>query len=249
MKHLVRVGAVLLVILLVVLVVPRVIPAPAFLTDYGFHERNDEKNIKEWVGLPVQYASSSICVDCHHDESILWQKGDHRTLSCEGCHGPAGEHLETQEPPIIEHDTRELCGLCHAQLISRPSNFPQVDMAEMGREAECVSCHDPHEPRAGMPPEVPHTLEERDDCQVCHGPAEPWTVTPPEPPHTMEGRSDCISCHGPHELRGATLPHLPHSLEGRSDCLLCHNVGGIRPLPEDHIGRKSTTCLNCHQSE
>jgi hypothetical protein len=24
--------------------------------------------------------------------------------------------------------SRELCGLCHAQLISRPSNFPQVDI-------------------------------------------------------------------------------------------------------------------------
>jgi hypothetical protein len=30
---------------------------------------------------------------------------------------------------------------------------------------------------------------------------------------------------------------------------VCHSSGGIKPLPEDHVGRTTTTCLNCHRSE
>ncbi len=249
MKHLVRAGAILLVILMVVLVGPRVIPSPAFLADYGFHPQNIEANVEEWVSLPTRYVSSSICVNCHQDKYGLWEKGDHKTVSCENCHGPARAHLETQEPPTVSHNTRELCGLCHARLISRPSDFPQVNMEEMGGQAECITCHDPHDPRVGMPPQVPHHLEDRKDCQLCHSPSEPLEILPPQTPHTLEGRIECLSCHGPEEFRGATLPHPPHSLEGRTDCLLCHNIGGIKPLPEDHLGRTSATCLNCHRSE
>ncbi len=223
-------------------------PVPAFLADYGFHPKNIEENTEEWTSLPIQYVSSSICVDCHQDKYSLWAIGTHRTVSCENCHGPAEAHLETGAPEVLD-TSRGLCGLCHAQLISRPSDFPQVDMEEMGEDAECITCHDPHDPRAGMPAQVPHALEERTECQSCHASHEPFEAIPPQLPHTLEGRTECLSCHGPPEFRGATLPHLPHTLEGRTDCLLCHTTGGIRPLPEDHAGRTSATCLNCHRSE
>ena len=178
----------------------------------------------------------------------MWEKADHRTVSCENCHGPARAHLEIKARLVVD-TSRELCGTCHAKLVSRPSDFPQVDMEEMGEHAECVTCHDPHDPRAGMPPQVPHTLEGRTDCQLCHGSHEPWVTPPPEIPHTLEGRSECLSCHGPTEFRGATLPRIPHTLEGRTDCLVCHNASGIKPFPEDHAGRTSATCLNCHRSK
>ena len=249
MGHLFRAGAVLIAVLFVAFVGIRLIPVPASLAEFGFHPKNIEQNEELWASLPIQYVSSSICVNCHEDNYHLWEKGNHREVSCENCHGPAQAHLETGVPPEVSRNTRELCGLCHAQLISRPANFPQVDMAEMGNGAECVTCHNPHEPRAGMPPEAPHHLEERLDCQACHSPEEPLEILPPQTPHSLEERSDCLACHGSLEFRGAALPHPPHSLEGRSDCLLCHNVGGINPLPEDHVGRKSTTCLNCHRSE
>ena len=179
----------------------------------------------------------------------MWEQGNHRTVNCENCHGPARAHLENKASPVTD-TSRELCGLCHAQLVSRPSNFPQVDMDEMGGQSDCITCHDPHDPRAGMPPQVPHTLEGRTECYSCHGPHEPWVTPPPQLPHTLEGRTECLSCHGPQELRGATLPHIPHTLEGRTNCLVCHSVGGgIKPLPEDHAGRTSSTCLNCHRSK
>ncbi len=226
----------------------RVMPIPASLMKYGFHPKNIEENVSEWANLPVQFASSSVCVDCHQDKYGMWEKGDHRTVNCENCHGPAMAHLETGTRPIVD-TSRELCGLCHSKLISRPRDFPQVDMEEMGGHEECITCHDPHEPRAGMPPQVPHALEGRTECQSCHGSHEPWITPPPEIPHTMEGRTECLSCHGSQELRGANLPRIPHTLEGRTNCLMCHNTSAIKPFPEDHVGRTSATCLNCHRSE
>ncbi len=248
MKHLVRAGMILLALLLFLFVGLKAIQVPEFLAGYGFHPRQTEADTEEWASLPLQYASSSVCVDCHHTQYGMWEKGDHRTVSCENCHGPSMAHLETGELPTIE-TSRELCGLCHSRLISRPEGFPQVDMEEMGGDEECVTCHNPHEPRAGMPPQVPHTLEGRTECQSCHGPHEPWPIPPPEIPHTLEGRTECLSCHGPQEVRGAKLPQIPHSIEDRGNCLTCHNAGAIKPFPEDHAGRTSATCTNCHQQK
>ncbi len=248
MRHLVRVGALLAAVLVFVFIVPRVMPTPAFLVEYGFHPQETEANREEWASLAIQYVGSSVCIDCHQDKYSMWEKGDHRTVACENCHGPARAHLETRTPEVLD-TSRELCGSCHTRLITRPADFPQVDMGEMGDDEACVTCHDPHEPRAGMPPEVPHDPEERGDCQSCHAPHEPMEVLPPEVPHTLEGHKDCQACHGPHEVRGEALPHIPHSLEGRADCLVCHSSEGIKPLPEDHAGRTTATCLNCHRSE
>ncbi len=248
MKHLVRAGALLLVLSLFAFVGLRVIPTPAFLAEYGFHPKDTQENTEKWASLPIQYVSSSICINCHQDEYSLWEAGTHRTVGCENCHGPARAHVETGTPEVLDA-SRELCGLCHARLVSRPSNFPQVDMEEMGGNGQCITCHNPHEPRVGIPAEVPHHIEERSECQLCHAPSEPLEMLPPQTPHTLEGRIECLSCHGPQEFRGATLPHIPEGLEARTDCLLCHSIGGIKPLPKDHMGRTTATCLNCHRSE
>ncbi|MBI4303742.1 MAG: hypothetical protein HY665_05345 [Chloroflexi bacterium] len=247
MKHLARAGALLLGVFVLVIIGPRLLRVPAFLADFGFHQSKAEVNATEWANLPVQYANSSVCLNCHNSQYTLWQSGNHRTVNCENCHGAAAPHLERGTRPIV-NTARELCGTCHAKLVSRPATFPQVDMKEMGGQAECVTCHDPHEPRAGMPPKVPHELDDRTDCQSCHNPHEPLVALPPQIPHSLEGRTDCLSCHGSNEIRGMSLPQIPHSLQGRAECLLCHNSGGIKPFPQDHAGRTSATCTNCHRS-
>lgn len=249
MTHLIRLGGLLAGVLVVVVVLLQVVPAPAVLEEFGFHTSNPEANAEEWASLPAQYVGSAVCVDCHEDKYTMWGRSNHQTVNCETCHGPAAAHVETGAPETVVESSRDLCSLCHAALVSRPGNFPQVDMEEMGNGAECIKCHDPHEPRAGMPKQVPHELEGRSNCQTCHRPHEPWERTPPIPPHPLEGRENCLECHGPDELRGATLPRVPHSLEGRSECLLCHNAEGIKPPPEDHAGRKTISCLNCHRTE
>ena len=275
MRHLVRAGVILFAVLMLVVIVPRVIPTPNLLIEYGFHPKNSGENKEAWASLPIMYVGSYVCLDCHQDKYNMWEKSNHSTISCENCHGPALAHLETGASPVVD-TSREFCGLCHTELVSRPSEFPQVDMEEMGGQAECITCHDPRHPRAGMPhqvphslggrteclschslyepgvpppPQVPHSLEGRTECLSCHSLYEPGVPPPPQAPHSLEGRTECLSCHGPQEFRGATLPEIPHSLEGRTDCLACHNTKGIKPFPEDHVGRTSVTCLNCHRSK
>ncbi len=246
MPHLKRALALLLLVLVFVFVVPRVMPTPASLAAFGFHTRNAEQNAQKWASVPVSFVSTSVCVDCHKSKFTLWQSGNHKVVSCENCHGPAAAHLKTGAPEVL-NPSRDLCGTCHARLVSRPADFPQVDMKTMGGDAECITCHDPHEPRAGMPPQLPHTMEGRANCQTCHNPLahEPFEAPPPQAPHSMEGRSDCLSCHGSSEFRGSSLPHVPAGMEG--NCLLCHTAGGVKPLPADHAGRTSSTCVNCHR--
>jgi Zn ribbon nucleic-acid-binding protein len=165
MKHLGRAAALLVVVLIIVFVVLRLISPPEFMVDYGFHRQDVVADTEKWASLPINYVGSSVCNDCHQDKYSMWEKGNHDTVACENCHGPAREHLENSSPETVD-ESRGLCGLCHARIVSRPSNFPQVNMDEMGGDEACDTCHNPHEPRAGMPPEVTHDLEGRTDCEL-----------------------------------------------------------------------------------
>ena len=245
MKHLFRAG-VLLVVLLIVFVVLRLIPVPDAWESFGFYRGGGDP--EEWVNKPVQYIGSSVCNDCHENKYGVWEGSKHIAVDCETCHGPARLHVEEQAGMVI-NTAGEECGLCHAKLISRPGDFPQVDMVSMAGGEECITCHDSHDPRAGMPPEVSHVLEGREDCLVCHSQHEPWLMIPPEAPHELEEYTDCLSCHGSEEFKGAATPQIPHDLEGRADCFLCHSAGRVMPLPEDHVGRTADSCSNCHRSE
>jgi hypothetical protein len=248
MNHLARAGVALFIVLVFIFIGLRIMPVPDWLVDYGFHPEEAEVNAKEWASLPIQYIGSAVCVDCHQNKYTIWQQGNHRTVACESCHGPGRDHTKTGETPTII-PSREFCGRCHSRLISRPVGFSQVDMKDMGGDEVCVVCHDPHEPRQGMPPEITHDLEGRTNCQTCHGSHESVVMLPPQIPHPLDGRTECESCHGPHSDGQEVELRIPHSLEGRSDCLLCHNAEGIRPFPEDHIGRMTDTCLKCHWGE
>jgi hypothetical protein len=70
-----------------------------------------------------------------------------------------------------------------------------------------------------------------------------------------------VSCSGestspPSESPAATTPtvsapKIAHELEGYEDCSSssCHGEGGIKPYPDDHIGRTNDSCQKCHQPE
>lgn len=191
MKHLVRAGALLLAVLIVVFVVPRVMPIPVSLEEYGFYPKNSERNIQEWASLPLQYADHAICGDCHHAKYNSWEKAKHSTVSCESCHGPGVAHVDKGTDLVVD-TSRESCGLCHAKVLARLKDFPQVDLREHGGKETCITCHNPHAPQITGPSKIPHTLEERTDCLLCHkdGGIKPF-------PLDHEGRSQntCLNCH------------------------------------------------------
>ncbi len=193
MKHLVRAGGVLLALLIIVFVLPRVMPIPVSLEEYGFYPKNSEKNSQEWSNLPVQYVDASICSSCHQDKHSTWGKSKHGTVNCESCHGPGQGHVDKGTGLVVD-TSRESCGLCHAKVLARRSDFPQVDLETHGGQSECISCHNPHNPNSKVStmPTIPHTLEGRDDCLLCHNTGGAKSL-PPD--HEQRSANTCLNCH------------------------------------------------------
>lgn len=191
MRHLLRAAA-LLGMLALGLALFRSPPSITLLARSGFYQEGSQaSNARQWAALTPGHQGAASCQECHPREFAAWQKSEHSTVNCDSCHGPTAAHMESGAK-LVADTSREFCGLCHARLPSRPSAFPQVDLAEHGGERLCVTCHDPRAPRLG--PSIPHPLEGRASCSSCHLPGvkEPLKI-----PDNHRGRSDatCTRCH------------------------------------------------------
>lgn len=187
MTHLIRAGL-LLVAFVAGFAAMRMIAPPAFLVDLGFHQVT-ESNAAEWAAHPALFADTADCQTCHEDVFAVRQAGNHAGVSCENCHGPATAHVQ-EGARVFILTSREACGACHDEVVGRPSGFPQVDLADHGVGAECITCHSPH--KAAAPPAAPHELAGRSDCLSCH--AVDGFVPAPED-HAGRGSDACQTCH------------------------------------------------------
>jgi hypothetical protein len=186
---------------------------------------------------PVRYAGMEACADCHDEIVELKQASYHRGLTCEGCHGPANDHIDDPEEtrPVIPRD-RRACLYCHDYRSSRPTGFPQVIESVHHTMEACMSCHDPHDP---VPPETPEF------CSACHGEiartksvSHHWTLdcetcheTPSEhrvsprmnPANKPRSRAFCGQCHGEDATSAASIPRVDEAEHGgRYLCWQCH---------------------------
>ncbi len=194
MTHLFRMAAILGASAFLLLVA-RTVVLGGFVTldDFALRPRDDDAATQLWANRDRSYAHWSTCgsAGCHVELYDLWAVAAHGSVSCEDCHGPAYAHA--QDPDVrLESDTsRELCELCHAQLVARPSNFPQIGPDEHYPESSCISCHFPHAP--GPAAAVTHAPE--GDCRSCHDPvtARPASVMPIN--HVNRTNEDCMDCH------------------------------------------------------
>lgn len=202
MSHLMRVGGLLAALVITFLF------ARSFATtlsiEYIGLSRAD--NPRAWATRTVQHEPSSACIECHEETNKTWEAAAHVGVRCEDCHGLTKSHMEAAraggDAVLVLSNARDLCLTCHAELQSRPADFPQVDpgvhATEVGGVAtNCASCHNPHDP--GIPPELAHTLDGRDACMACHGPDE-WQPLPPD--HDDRTQDMCLKCHGLQEEGG-----------------------------------------------
>jgi hypothetical protein len=197
------------------------------------------------------------CLTCHGEDAFKPYPADHvgrATDTCLYCHqqaetakveeasspettseeSPASE-AEVAGPSPIPHplEGRDDCSVCHSLAGVKP--FPAD---HEGRTIEtCLSCH-----QAGTPAEAESTPAVEPGETPTPEPEEPEETPTPEPEETEE-----TPTAEPEETSGPSL--IPHTLEGRDDCLLCHSLDGVRPFPEDHIGRTSVMCTACHQPQ
>ncbi len=94
------------------------------------------------------HAGRAACAECHSDEPDRLKSGPHERVGCEACHGALGAHAagESDVAPG-KPDSGKLCLVCHAQSVSKPASWKQVDPKEHGDgSGTCGGCHDPHAP-------------------------------------------------------------------------------------------------------
>lgn len=153
--HLIRL-IIALIVLGVAAFFARKIFTPESMGQYG-HYRGDD--IVDQRNVPVKFGTNDSCFQCHKPIRRIHKKGVHKSVSCEICHGPYGDHIadgkKTGTLPVIKgQDITNLCLRCHNKIIqARPrTSIKVVAMPEHLEERNvridhsCDQCHMVHDP-------------------------------------------------------------------------------------------------------
>ena len=141
--HLIRPALVFLAGLVIFLLVRSVVVPPSF-GQFG-HYRGDV--LQEVRHRPVQYAGQKECGGCHSEVVEARDKGTHKTITCEACHGPAARHLADSDKKPAKLEVEALCTHCHEADSTKPKWFRQVNAKEHSGGASCDGCHQAHSPK------------------------------------------------------------------------------------------------------
>jgi hypothetical protein len=155
-KHIWR-ATLLVVALLVFYSLGRQFVVPATFGGEGFYRAESRL---EMMAYPVRHGGAGSCAACHQEQQDTHDGGKHAAVACEVCHAPLSQHAEggekTADMPTWK--SKELCALCHAPLVARPKDFPQVDfeahLVDQGAmepgdpipDQSCGLCHPAHDP-------------------------------------------------------------------------------------------------------
>jgi len=169
-KHIVR-----LIILLIFFFAAGSIAKWYFTADsfyrYG-HYRAD--SVPEIAAQEPAYQTPRYCQSCHSERHAQWSANNHKSVTCEVCHGAAQGHPQNGKLPIPA-DARKLCTLCHEKMAERPRTQPQIDLAQHSFGQQCTVCHNPHAPKlAGVVAPVAGNAaaggkKHAASCASCHG--------------------------------------------------------------------------------
>lgn len=175
--------------------------------DFALHR---DSNAKQWAALPMTFANSSVCLQCHVTEASRLASHSHASIGCQSCHGPLLAHVEAGENASkadvqITTPTDEVCVRCHVAAEGRPADFKTIVPANH-YVGQCLQCHDPHTAWAEHPPVVSHPLENLPPCLTCHGP-DGFKARNQRHPAGILTDQECLQCHaagrGPEQI---TLP-------------------------------------------
>lgn len=146
-----------------------------YFTDPSFgvygHYRAD--SVAEIAAQAPLYRGAAYCGPCHQARFSQWSASVHKAVTCETCHGAAGEHpargapvasadgrtharlaaaryVEVTGKLTIPSDTVKLCTLCHEKTAGRPAIQRQVEVGPHAGGQACIACHNPHAPRFAL---------------------------------------------------------------------------------------------------
>jgi hypothetical protein len=121
--------------------VARTFLTPATFGQYGWYRG---AALDENAARTPVFAGKKSCDECHSDILHKLDRGAHKTLSCEACHGISREHAGN--PDILPvKATGNYCLRCHEADPSRPKWFKQIVVKDH-YGSKCAECHLPHQP-------------------------------------------------------------------------------------------------------
>ncbi|MBE0626290.1 MAG: c-type cytochrome [Burkholderiales bacterium] len=168
-KHIVR-----LILLIVAVLALAAIAAPLLTVDsfyrYG-HYRAD--SVAQIAAQEPVYQTPRYCYGCHTERRAQWSAGNHKSVTCEVCHGPARGHPQSGRL-YIPTDTVKLCTQCHEAMPGRPRTQPQIEVAAHSGGQQCAICHNPHTPKisaaaAKVSGDAAAGEQSAAACAGCHG--------------------------------------------------------------------------------
>ncbi len=210
------------------------------------------------------FVGSNVCKTCHADVWTNFYKNPHyksiasgseapdRT-GCEGCHGPAGAHVEARGGKttiprafslMTPKATMEACLTCHAR------NFDKANIRRSEHtlnDVPCTSCHSVHH---SATPKFLLAKKETELCYGCHANIRAQFEMPSR--HRVnEGFMQCSDCHNPHGAfaTASKMADRPRMLEpgllNEEPCLKCH-VDKRGPFVYEHASVRVEGCEACH---
>jgi len=173
----------------------------------------------EFLGRPLDHRDGQRrCLSCHTtnfraiEQKVGIELAD-RSIGCEACHGPGGNHVMAVEARFSDlaivvprqatpDAVNQICGRCHglthAGAVTGPDDdpgwlrFQNVTLSrsrcysESGGKLNCVTCHDPH-----TNAEISSSRNEA-KCLNCHS-----TEREPNRACPVNSSNGCIECHMP----------------------------------------------------
>jgi hypothetical protein len=115
---------------------------PASFGQYGWY-RGDA--LEELASHQPVYAGKKACDECHSEVLQTVAKFEHKTVSCESCHGVGRAHADDPEVKLGKLSDN-LCTRCHQSNPSRPSWLKQIEPKKHYTGQRCTECHSPHQP-------------------------------------------------------------------------------------------------------
>lgn len=170
-KHIVRLVAFLAGGLAIGLIAKWYFTAPSFY-EYG-HYRAD--SVPEIAAQEPAYQGAGYCQACHGERHAQWSANNHKSVTCETCHGAAQGHPQTKGKLPIPVDTIKRCTLCHEKMAERPRTQPQIELAQHGAGQQCIVCHNPHAPKLTVAAAMvagdaaAGGKKHAESCASCHG--------------------------------------------------------------------------------
>jgi hypothetical protein len=91
-------------------------------------------------------SARQTCAECHEEETQKLANFEHKTISCETCHGPGQAH---ESDPAVKFSklTDEDCMRCHKLTEGAPDLPRQIARDAHFQGDQCIDCHKAHQPR------------------------------------------------------------------------------------------------------